>query len=189
MHEFAEEDQLEDSEEYYNQRGPSKSSRKRSSSALQDLGADLMALTSSQLVQLDLPEELLEAVRTGQGITAHGGLLRQRKYIGKLLRGMDTDPIRQGLIALKGETVQQIRLQHQCECWRDRMIEEGDPGVNAFVGDYPQAERQKLRQWVRDARRERETQQPPRSARLLFRYLKEIMASVSPFDHDEPLAD
>ncbi|MFM2004470.1 MAG: hypothetical protein RLZZ09_125, partial [Pseudomonadota bacterium] len=51
----------------------------------------------------------------------------------------------------------------------------GDAAINQFVGDYPEAERQKLRQWVRDALHEREAEKPPRAARLLFRYLREIL--------------
>jgi ribosome-associated protein len=164
-------------EEYFNFRGPSKSSRKRDSTALQDLGAELLELSDDQLTRLDLPEALLEAVRVGQYITAHGGLQRQRKYIGKLIRHLDAEPIRAGLIALKGESAELVRLQHQSERWRDRMLAEGDAVVNEFVGDYPEAERQKLRQWVRDAQHERGTGQPPRSARLLFRYLRDILSA------------
>ncbi len=162
-------------DEYFNVRGPSKSSRKRESSALQDLGEDLMALSRDQLTKLDLPEALFEAVRIGQSITAHGGLQRQRKFIGKLLRNLDVEPIKAGLVALKGESAELVRLQHQCERWRDRMLFEGDGVVNEFVGKHPRAERQKLRQWVRDANREHAAGQPPRAARLLFRYLRDLL--------------
>ncbi len=170
---------MDEEEELHNYRGPSKSSRKRESSALQDLGEALMALSREQLATLDLPEELLEAVQVGQSITAHGGLLRQRKFIGKLLRHLDPDPIREGLAALRGDTAAQVRLQHQCERWRDRMIDEGDGVINAFVGQYPGSERQTLRQWVRDAQKERDAQRPPRAARLLFRYVRDVLGAAS----------
>ena len=45
-----------DDDEWFNVRGPSKSSRKRESSQLQDLGELLMALSKEQLERLDLPE-------------------------------------------------------------------------------------------------------------------------------------
>ncbi len=168
---------MEDSEEeFFNYRGPSKSSRKRESSVLQDLGETLMALSSEQLQRLELPESLREAVLLGQSITAHGGLQRQRKFIGKLLRQIDAEPIKAGLAALKGESAELVRLQHQCERWRDRMLAEGDGVVNALVAEYPAAERQKLRQLVRDAQHESQTGQPPRSARRLYRYLRELLA-------------
>lgn len=166
-------------EEFYEEEdsGPSKSQLKRDSAALQDLGEELLKLTSEQLLRLDLPEELAEAVRIGRNITAHGGLRRQRKFIGKLLRQMDAEPIRAGLAALKNEGADAIRLQHLCERWRDRMLAEGDPAVNEFVGGHPEADRQKLRQLVRDGRRERDEAKPPRSARLLFRYLRESLGA------------
>ena len=53
-------------EEYFNFRGPSKSSRKRDSTAMQDLGAELLELSDDQLERLELPDALLEAVRVGQ---------------------------------------------------------------------------------------------------------------------------
>lgn len=167
-------------EELFNVRGPSKSSRKRVSHGLQDLGEELMALSRQQLEALDLPENLLEAVLVGQGINAHGGLLRQRKYIGKILRTLDSGPIREGLQALRGETVAQIRLQHQSEAWRDRMLAEGDAAVNGFVGDFPSADRQKLRQLVRDARKEKEREAPPKSARLLFKEIRLVLDAAMP---------
>ncbi len=167
-------EEVED-EEWFNVRGPSKTSRKRESFKLQDLGELLMALSKEQLERLELPEALFDAVRVGQGITANGGLQRQRKYIGKLIRSLDPEPIREGLQALKGETSDLIRVQHQAERWRDRMIGEGDEAINAFVSAYGDAERQKLRQWVRDALRERDRMAPPRAARLLFKYLRDAL--------------
>lgn len=166
----------DDPEFQENVRGPSKSRRKRDSSALQDLGAELMELTPSQLQRLGLPGELLEAVLTGRVITAHGGLARQRKYIGKLLRSLDPDPIRSGLEALRGESAEQVRLQHAAEAWRERMIVEGDTAINAFMAVCPGADRQRLRQLIREAHKESETVQPPRSARILYRTIRETLS-------------
>jgi ribosome-associated protein len=159
------------------ERGPSKSRLKRDSAALQDLGEELMALSEQQLVQLDLPEQLAEAVRIGRSITAHGALKRQRKYIGKILRGLDPEPIRAGLALLRNEHVDAVRLQHRCERWRDRLLEEGDPAVNELVAGFPGADRQKLRQLVRDGRRERDAGRPPRAARELFKTLRDLLSS------------
>ena len=161
--------------EEFNLRGPSKSSRKRESTALQDLGEELMALSPQQLEQLDLPDALKEAVLIGQGIRAHGGLARQRKYIGKILRGLDASPIRAGLMALRGESAAKIRQQHQAESWRDRMLADGDPAVNDFVARFPTADRQRLRRLVKDSVIERERALAPKSARLLFRTIRECL--------------
>jgi len=156
---------------------PSKSQIKRESAALQDLGEELMALRCDQLDRLGLPPELLEAVRLGQTITAHGGLRRQRKYIGKLLREIDAEPIRRALTEISSVSAESARLQRACERWRERMLAEGDAAVNEFLAEHPGADRQKLRQLIRDGQRERASDQPPRAARLLFRYLRETVVS------------
>ena len=167
----------------------SKSQLKRDSAALQDLGKELIELPREQLERLDLPAELLEAVRLGQSITAHGGLRRQRKFIGKLLRDLDPEPIRLGLAALRNVSAEAVRLQHLCELWRDRMLTEGDSAVNDFLAGHPEADRQKLRQLVRDGNRERDAGRPPRSARLLFRYLREVLAPEGEEDAAEAEED
>jgi ribosome-associated protein len=59
------------------------------------------------------------------------------------------------------------------------MIGEGDTAVNAFVGIYPSADRQKLRQLSREAKKEREKSAPPRSARLLFKELRGVLEGVA----------
>lgn len=173
-----------DYEDYEAARGPSKSQLKRESQSLQELGEALLALSEVQLARLELPPELLEAVRIAQSITAHGGLRRQRKFIGKLLRQIDAEPIREGLAALKHQDAESVRLQHRCEDWRDRMLAEGDGAVDGFLAEHPQADRRKLRQLVRDGRKEREAAGPPRAARLLFRYLREVLSATAP-DQDE----
>lgn len=179
--------QIDDPEDYYDDDlPPSKSQLKRDSSALQDLGEELLALAPQQLQRLDLPPELLDAVRQGQNITAHGGLKRQRKFIGKLLRHLDPEPIRLGLEALKNVGADQVRHLHICERWRDRMLAGGDAIVNEFIAAHPEADRQKLRQLVRDGQREREAGQPPRAARLLFRYLRDLLNVESEDSDSEP---
>lgn len=185
---WMEEPEYDDYEEE-NRRGPSKSSRKRESAALQDLGQELLELSMEQLQRLALPADLYEAVRLGKTITAHGGLRRQRKFIGKLLRDIDPEPIRARLAAIKHEGADAVRLQHECEHWRERMLEEGDATVNEFVGENPLADRQKLRQLIRDGRREREERRPQKSARLLFRYVREVLGASQDADEALDLGD
>lgn len=68
---------------------PSKSQRKRDASALQDLGEQLVKLTSVQMKRMPLSQELLAAVQQAQVITQRGGRKRQLQYIGKIMRQLD----------------------------------------------------------------------------------------------------
>jgi len=79
---------------------PSKSARKREFLALQKLGEQLIALRESDLREIGLDEELLEAVLDAREIKAHSALRRQKQYIGKLMRRMDPEPIRAAMARL-----------------------------------------------------------------------------------------
>ena len=79
---------------------PSKSARKREFLALQKLGEDLISLKESDLLEIELDEDLLEAVLAARRIKSHGALRRQKQYIGKLMRRVDPEPIRAAISRL-----------------------------------------------------------------------------------------
>jgi len=79
---------------------PSKSARKREFLALQKLGEQLIALKTSELQEIGLDEELLEAVLDAREIKAHSALRRQKQYIGKIMRRVDPEPIRAAIARL-----------------------------------------------------------------------------------------
>ncbi len=76
---------------------PSKSARKREALAAQRLGEELIALADADLEALDLPDRLAEAIREARGITSRGAGARQRQYIGRLMREIDVDAVREAL--------------------------------------------------------------------------------------------
>lgn len=154
----------------------SKSARKREAHAAQDLGERLVGLDNAVLGQLSLPDNLREAIRQAKSIKAHGGRRRQMQYIGKLMRAMDTTELVEALERLDPASPQAVRLQHACEQWRERLIEEGVPAVTEFVDQYPDADVQQLRQLLRQIDKERREDRPPRYQRELFRWLRERIA-------------
>ena len=89
---------------------PSRSSRKRAAEALQKLGERLVELRESELVALDLPEELLDAVRDARRLGHTPALARARQYIGKLMRQIDTAPIERALAERAGDWRPRARL-------------------------------------------------------------------------------
>ena len=76
---------------------PSKSSRKRAAHAAQAMGERLITLREAELELLGLTEPLLTAVREARRIRSHGGLSRQKQYIGKLMREIDLAPLEAAL--------------------------------------------------------------------------------------------
>jgi len=152
---------------------PNKSQLKREAEAMRELGRRIVALGPEQTAELPLTEALREAVDEWRRIRSHEARRRQIQRIGKLLREAETDPIRTALERLDhGSTLAKAEL-HAAERWRERLLAEGDEAVRAFVAEHPQVETQRLRQLIRNARREQARGRPPKAYRELFRLVRE----------------
>jgi len=158
--------------------GPSKSELKRQVRELQDLGDELVALPPVELDALGLPDELRDAVIEGRRITAHGARVRQRLYIGKLLRRIDAEPIRAALARRAETDRQRVRREHVIEQWRERLLADEAAAWTELGGRVPPGDLQQLRALVRQARAERDATRPPAAARQLFRRLRELLAGA-----------
>lgn len=165
---------LSDSSDDDTERTPSRSQKKREVEALQDLGAQLVALPPAQFKRMDLPEELRAAVAACRKITQNGALRRQKQFIGKLMRSIDAAPIQAQLDAFQGVNIAETALLHQAERWRERLMAEND-AMTLFVNDYPGADATRLRQLVRAAHDEAAKNKPPRAFRELFQLIRESM--------------
>ena len=102
---------------------PSKSSRKREMQALQDLGEQLVALSSERLKKVPLPDSLYEAVRAAQGFKMEARR-RQMQYIGKLMRKVDPVPIQAMLEVFAGNSAVEIAKMHRLERLREQLLED-----------------------------------------------------------------
>lgn len=152
----------------------SKSEIKRDAEALKKLGVELVQLSKNELSKIPLDEDMIYAIELAQKIKKEG-YRRQIQYIGKLLRNRDIDPISQALDKLKNRHNQQNAILHKLEKLRDDLIDSGD--AEPIIAWNPQADRQQLRQLARTAKKERDTNKPPKSARLIFQYLKDLSES------------
>ena len=153
---------------------PSKSSLKRDAHALQQLGAQLIELPESVWSMLELPASLVAALSEARRLHARGGRKRQLQFIGKLMRDIDPEPIRNYFEQVRLKTRKLAQAHHELEAWRDRLIEEGDPAIETFLEQHAQADRQHLRQLARQAKKEMAHNKPPKSSRALFRYIRDL---------------
>jgi ribosome-associated protein len=152
----------------------SKSQRKRDMHSLQELGQQLVELPKDQFEKITLEENLYDAIVEARHIRQHGAKKRQLQYIGKIMRNIDAEPIQEQLNTLQGRSSQATQALHIIERWRDRLLKEGDNALEELVKQYQQADRQYLRQLLRNAQKEMLTNKAPKSARALFRYLREL---------------
>ena len=152
---------------------PSKTKQKEAMHELRDLGAELVELSVGQLKRMNLPENILLAVRECQKITAHGARRRQIQYLGKLMRGVDDEPIRAGLALVRGESAAESARLHRLERFRNRLLED-EAVLSEIAATWPGADLQHLRQLRRNALKEQELSKPPKNFRAIFQVLQEL---------------
>lgn len=151
----------------------SKSQIKRDLDALKNLGRDLIALSPAELAKLDLDESLHDAVIQAQGLQK-GALKRQTGFIGGLIAKRDHEEISKQLELLKQPQREDTQKLHQLEDWRDSLLAGETEVMTQLHHQFAEFDGQHVRQLVRNAKRESAQNQPPKSARLLFKYLQQL---------------
>jgi ribosome-associated protein len=139
--------------------GPSKSQKKRDSSALQDMGAELVTLSIERLNKIEMPENLRIALRDAKRITQNGAKRRQMQYIGKLMRDVNVTPLKAALDEVKGISTAAKASQQRLERLRAQLMESEDV-LGEIARQHPHKEQQ--------------LDKPPRAYRELFRLLREL---------------
>lgn len=159
---------------------PSKSMRKRQAHALQDLGEELIELRDAELVALDLPDILVEAVREARRTPSRGGGARQRQYIGKLMREIDPEPIRAALAARTGRSAVEAERFKRLEAWREKLVLEGPSALDELERWRPGLERAQWLRLIGAAQSERERGGKGTAGRELFRALRALFEADVP---------
>jgi ribosome-associated protein len=157
---------------------PSRSQNRRDALEVLALGEKLVSLTEAQLAKLPVPESLLPHIRECKRITAQIAHKRQLQYLAKQMRREDDDVLDAIRDALdeKGEAARrEVAAMHRIETWRERLLEGGDAALAQLLDEHPEADRQVLRQLVRNTLEERKRNKPPRAFRELYRELRELL--------------
>jgi ribosome-associated protein len=154
----------------------SKSARKREAASLQELGVQLSTLPDQEIKALELPDNLFVALRDLRRLPSHGAQVRQRQYIGKLMRNIDPEPVLAKLAERKPRHDLEIRHFQQIERWRDRLLSDPAGAALELLQEYPQADRAVLMKLLDKAERERAEQRSPVGARELFAFLRQLLA-------------
>ena len=156
--------------------GPSKSVLKREAHRAQALGEQLIALKDSELVALQLPEALYDAIVAARSISSRGGGTRQRQYIGKLMRDIDLTQVRATLGAKAAKAALEAQRFQRVENWRARLMDAGPQALAALRAAYPTLDEAQWLKRIEAARAERErTGATGAAARELFRALREVL--------------
>jgi len=170
--------------EYYAVR-PNKTQLKKDIAELFALGETMSKLSPPQLNSLELPENIRKAISEVGDMPHKGARKRLLKYIAGQLHKIDIDPVQEKLDRIQNKSAHSVREHHITEHWRDKLIHEGNEALTELFDEQPIADLQQIRQLLRNIKKETETGKPPKSTRLLYRYLKTLFQ----FDADSELED
>ncbi len=163
--------------EYYAIR-PNKTQIKKDIAEIARIAEELTQLTTIQLQEMQLPEKIEQEIGAAKKMPAtKSARKRQLKFITAQLRNIELDDVMDSLDRLKSKSAHGIREHHQAETWRDRLITDGSNDVlTELVKQFPDVDRQYLRQLQRNAEKEAKAEKPPKSARMLYQYLKGLLS-------------
>jgi ribosome-associated protein len=156
--------------------GPSKSELKRLMTQRQKLAEVLAALSSDALKTIPMDEAIKAAIAETNKIKSFEAIRRHKQYLGKLMRFLDDeelDTIQKRLDVIQGVSKAETAKLHHLESFRDRLIA-NDETFTKMIEQYPDMDIQNMRTLIRNARKEKEANKPPKAYREIFRVLKDM---------------
>jgi ribosome-associated protein len=164
--------------EYYAIR-PNKTRIKQEIAGVHAMAEEITQLSASHIAEFELPESIEQALLEAAKMGRNSARKRLLKYITAQLRNIDLEPIQEKLARMKNQSAHAVREHHQIERWRDVLVADtGTQQLTKFISEFPGADSQHIRQLQRNAQKEAKEAKPPKSARLLYQYLKELISGV-----------
>ena len=152
---------------------PNKSQLKREMKVLHDLGVELTELAPTKFSEITLSERMYDAIFAAKKMKK-AALQRQLRFIAGIMPEEDVELIQLQLKQLAQPIKQANDEFHQVEEWRDQLIAGDTELIETIVEQYENTDRQYIRQLVRNANKEAQQNKPPKSSRLLFKYLTSL---------------
>ena len=160
---------------------PSKTQLKAEADEKQALGEALLTLRADLMARLDLPDKLRDAIVDAKKITNFEGKRRQMQFIGKLMRPLDPEPIREAINEQLNGSADLTLALHLAEQWRDKLIAD-DNALGTWLEEHPGTDSQQLRALIRQARKDAKPEKPGeavrhgKSYREIFQLVRQTLA-------------
>lgn len=157
----------------------SKTQVKKALLEITHLGQKLIEQPLSTLNKLPLDDTILDAITQAKTMKRIA-LKRQIGYLGKLLRNSpDIEQIISMWHAIEAEQNTDKLAFHQIEAWRKQLISQDKQQLELFFDQYPQADRQQIRQLAKRAQKEiQENKETKHAYKALFQEIKNIIETA-----------
>lgn len=156
----------------------SKSQLKREMRSLQQLGEQIYQLPLKQRRKIPLTADLIAAFEEADRIKSKEAQRRHFQYVGKLMRETNIEEIETALAQLAQAPLDKAHKIEQLSALCLRLVTGDGNEIENLVEEFASANRQKLRQLIRNCRKENKTAPDEllgtASGKKLLQYLKEI---------------
>jgi ribosome-associated protein len=152
----------------------SKTALKNEAKDIHAFGRILVGLTDKQVSQIELPENVHEAIKELKKLKKNSAQKRQILYLAKLLRAIDLSEAQRFVDQLKFESQTEIKKFHKVEDWRDKLLADTSNLTN-FVNLFPGIDIQKLRKLILNSQNEIKKGNSKKYQKELFQLIKEIL--------------
>jgi len=150
--------------------------RRRESDALAELARKLVEMTPSQLDQVPLPLEVRAEIETCRGFRK-GPRIRQLRRISQLVRRLDFDEVSRAATDAGHKQRGRAQRERVYETWRERLLSEGKEALTEFIDLHPMVDPQRLRQLLRQARRDPGSGKSKQALLSVLRLVREALES------------
>ena len=152
----------------------SKTTLKNEAKDVHAFGRILVGLTDKQISQIELPENVYEAIKELKKLKKNSAQKRQSLYLAKLLRAIDLSEAQRFVDQLKFESQTEIKKFHKVEDWRDKLLADIS-NLTDFVNLSPGIDIQKLRKLILNTQREVKRGSSKKFQKELFHFIKETL--------------
>ena len=157
---------------------PSRSARRGEALDVLAFAKRLSELPSARLDKLALPDDVRDELAEVQRTPSHIAHKRQLAHLAKLMRAHDEEDFAAARAVLahdRASGAREAAALHRIETLRENLLgDDGDAALTSFIAEHPGVDHQHLRSLIRQARRERDANKPPRAQRELFRLLRSL---------------
>lgn len=166
---------------------PSKSALKRASHELQALGEQLLAMPDARLASIDMPERLRDALADYKTTRSFEGKRRQLQYIGKVLRLVEVETLREAVAEFQLGHARNALALHEAERWRAELVGDDATALTRWAEAHTGSDLQQLRALIRSAKKDAAAapeQRNGRGYRELFQFIKKDMEAQARVEKD-----
>ena len=152
----------------------SKTALKNEAKDIHAFGRILVGLTDKQISQIELPENVHEAIKELKKLKKNSAQKRQSLYLAKLLRAIDLSEAQRFVHHLKFESQTEIKKFHKAEDWRDKLVANMS-NLTDFINLSPRIDVQRLRKLILNSQREIKKGSSKKFQKELFKFIKETL--------------